>query len=227
VKCASCGYKIGKNDDSYVADKGTEYSGKSVCGSCYEYDLSEPAVTVYYGKDKEPKTVGTVVNETGGDFRAHFKHTDPWRGYWTVESNKYALVNSAELLAYHESEEMLSRFDKRMRELYDEHGIDYARVFARSSNMFYQNYDLYVKKDQALPASLLVYKAKQEVDYYNPQWYRNIIFDEDTLSKLAQLFPEKSIQKDEDAFELIKQLGDDTLPEIQRRMKEKEVYKSG
>jgi len=92
--------------------------------------------------------------------------------------------------------------------------------------VFYQNYDLYVKKDQALPASLLVYKAKQEVDYYNPQWYRNIIFDEGTLSKLAQLFPEKSIQKDQDAFNLIAEMGDDILPEIQRRMKEKERYDS-
>ena len=34
---------------------------------------------------------------------------------------------------------------EEIRELFDEHGIDYARVFARSSNVFYQNYDLYVR----------------------------------------------------------------------------------
>jgi len=223
VKCYSCDSKIRKSE-AYYGDKGTYYEGKPLCNSCYNED--EPCATVFYGKDETPYTISHARNETDGDFRTHFVHTDAWRGYHQTESDKYALVNTAELLAYHESEEMLANFDKKIRELYDEHGIDYARVFARSSNVFYQNYDLYVKKDQALPASLLVYKAKQEVDYYNPQWYRNIIFDESTLSKLTQLFPEKSIQKDEDAFELIKQLGDDVLPEIQRRMKEKEGYDS-
>jgi hypothetical protein len=76
------------------------------------------------------------------------------------------LVNTAELLAYHESEKMLKSFDERVRELFDKHGIEYARVFARSSNVFYQNY---VRKDQALLASLLVAKAKSEVDYDNPK----------------------------------------------------------
>jgi len=64
---------------------------------------------------------------------------------------------------------MLKEFDERIRE-FDEHGIDYARVFGRSSNLFYQNYDLYVKKDQALIAKLLVEKTKAEVDYDNPKW---------------------------------------------------------
>jgi len=53
-------------------------------------------------------------------------------------------------------EDMLKNFDERIRELFDEHDIDYARVFARSSNVFYNNYDLYVKKDQELLGSLLV-----------------------------------------------------------------------
>lgn len=42
--------------------------------------------------------------------------------------------------------------------------IDYARVFARSSNVFYNNYDLYVKKEQEFLGRLLVAKAKAEVD---------------------------------------------------------------
>jgi len=59
-----------------------------------------------------------------------------------------------------ESEKMLKNFDERIRELFDEHDIDYARVFARSSNVFYQNYDLYVKKGQEFIGRLLVAKAK-------------------------------------------------------------------
>lgn len=91
-------------------------------------------------------------------------------------------MNTAELLSYHESEEMLKSFDERIRELFDEHGIDYARVFARSSNVFYNNYDLFVKREQEFLGKLLVAKAKAEVDYHNPKWYRNIVFDKDTLN---------------------------------------------
>jgi hypothetical protein len=221
VKCASCGYKIGKNDDSYVADEGTQYSGKPVCESCYEYDLSEPAVTVYYGKSDEPKIVGTVVNETDSDFRAYFKHTDPWRGYFQTEPDKYALVNTAELLAYHESEEMLARFDKRIRQLFDENDIDYARVFARSSNVFFQNYDLYVRKESYLPALLLVEQAKRECDYDNPKHYQNIVFDDEALGTLAKLFPEEKISTDYDAVKVVEKYGDDMIPELKRRLTDK------
>jgi hypothetical protein len=59
---------------------------------------------------------------------------------------------------------MLKNFDDRIRELFDEHDIHYARAFARSSNVFYNNYDLYVKKEQEFLGRLLVAKAKAEVD---------------------------------------------------------------
>jgi len=217
VKCYSCDSKIRKSE-AYYGDKGTYYEGKPLCNSCYNED--EPCATVFYGKDETPYTISHARNETDGDFRTHFVHTDAWRGYHQTESDKYALVNTAELLAYHESEEMLANFDKKIRELYDEHGIDYARVFVRSSNVFYQNYDLYAKKEQYLPAYLLANKAKGEVEYYNPKWYRGVVFDEGSLAKLAKLFPEKNIQTDYDAVRLIEQYGEDTVSEIQKRMKQ-------
>lgn len=116
---------------------------------------------------------------------------------------------------------MLKDFDEMIRELFDEHDIDYARVFARSSNVFYQNYDLYVKKEQALLGNLLVAKAKAEVDYNNPKWYRNIVFDADALNKLAELFPERRIRTDYDAVKLIKELGESALVDLQARLKSK------
>lgn len=133
------------------------------------------------------------------------------------------LCARAELLAYHESEEMFKNFDERIRELFDEHDIDYARVFARSSNVFYTNYDLYVKKEQEFLGRLLVAKAKAEVDYSNPKWYRNIVFDEEALNKLSKLFPERRIKTDYDATRLVEELGDNALTELQNRLKVKEV----
>jgi hypothetical protein len=218
VKCSVCEERL-KKTDAYFGDKNTFYEGKPLCEACYYED--EPCATVLYRGDDQPYIISHTRDETEGDFSANWHSTDPWRGYYETKSDKYALVNTAELLAYHESEEMLKNFDGRIRELFDEHDIDYARVFARSSNVFYNNYDLYVKKEQVLLGSLLVAKAKAEVDYENPKWYRNIIFDEDALGKLSQLFPERGIKTDYDATKLLEELGDNALAEVQNRLKTK------
>ena len=73
----------------------------------------------------------------------------------------------------------------------------------------------------------LVAKAKSEVDYNNPKWYRNIVFDEDALSKLAELFPERQIKTDYDAAKLIQELGDKALTELQSRLRSQKRTISG
>jgi hypothetical protein len=218
MKCSICDERL-KKIKAYFGDKGTLYENKPLCESCYYED--EPAATVFYKGDDQPYVISGTRNETNGDFSVQWRSTDPWRGYYETKSDKYSLVNTAELLAWHESERMLKDFDERIRELFDEHDIDYVRVFARSSNVFYNNYDLYVKKEQELLGRLLVVKAKSEVDYNNPKWYKNIVFDEDALNKLAELFPERQIKTDYDAVKLIKELGNDALTELQNRLKGK------
>jgi len=217
MKCSICEERI-KKAEAYFGDKSTFYENKPLCESCYYED--EPCATVFYKGDDQPYVISHTRNETDGDFSVEWHSTDPWRGYYETKSDKYSLVNTAELLAWHKSEKMLKDFDERIRELFDEHDIDYARVFARSSNVFYNNYDLYVKKDQEFLGRLLVAKAKAEVDYNNPKWYRNIIFDETVLEKLSELFPERKIETDHDAFELMEELGEGVIDELQKRMKE-------
>lgn len=219
MKCSICDAKISE-DQAYYGDEGTSYNKKPLCETCYYED--EAAATVFYRRDEQPYVISHTRNETEGDFSVHWRSTDPWRGYYETKSDKYSLVNTAELLAWHESEKMLKDFDDRIRELFEEHDIDYARVFARSSNVFYQNYDLYVKREQALLGNLLVVKAKAGVDYDNPNWYRNIVFDDVSLDLLAELFPERGIKTDYDAVKLIEELGSDALTELQNRLK-KEV----
>ena len=220
MKCYVCDKRIGKSQ-AYLGDEGAPLEGKPLCEDCYYED--EPCATVVYRKDDTPYIISETRNETEGDFRVRWRSTDPWRGYYETSSEEYSLVNTAELLAYHESEMMLKDFDERIRELFDEHGIEYARVFARSSNVFCQNYDLYAKRGQILLAGLLVAKAKQEVDYDSPKWYRNIVFDETALNKLIELFPEYQIKSDYDAVKLVEELGDNTLNELQKRLKQKEA----
>jgi hypothetical protein len=220
VKCSIC-RNVVEEQAAYLGEKGTPYEGKPLCESCYFED--DTAATVYYNRDERPYVISETRNETDGDFSVRWRGIDPWRGYYETKSDKYSWVNTAELLSYHESEEMWEDFDERIRELFDDHGIEYARVFARSSNLFYNNYDLYVKKDQEFLGRLLVAKTKAEVDYDNPKWYRNIVFDEDALNKLSQLFPERQIKTDYDATRLVEELGDDALTELQNRLKGKYV----
>jgi len=62
-------------------------------------------------------------------------------------------------------------------------------------------------------------RFKAEVDYNNPKWYKNIIFDEEALNKLAELFPERQIKTDYDAAKLIEELGDDAINELRKRLR--------
>lgn len=66
---------------------------------------------------------------------------------------------------------------------------------------------------------LLVAKAKAEVDYNNPKWYRNVIFDDNALNMLAELFPERGIKTGYDAANLINEFGDNILVELQSILK--------
>ncbi len=219
MKCSSCDSRINKYEACY-GDAGTFYESKPLCEGCYYQ--SEPCATVFYGRDDEPHIISETRNETDAQFRVKWVSIDTSKGYFETESNDYALVNTSELLAYHESERMLEKFDKRIRELFDENEIDYARVFARSSNVFYNTYYLHASKNQALIAALLVVKAKEDVDYDNPKWHRNILFDEEAFNKLSQLFPEEKIQTDNDALKIVEKYGDKMIFELQKRMNEKE-----
>jgi hypothetical protein len=114
---------------------------------------------------------------------------------------------------------MLKGFDSRIMELYDDRGIEYARALARSSNVFYGRYSLFVRKEQAAPGAVLVGAAKTEVDFDNPRWQRNIIFDEATLGEVARLFPERGIQTDFDVVKLAKDYGEGLMDELDKRTK--------
>jgi hypothetical protein len=217
LRCTICNDTV-KKAHLYTGDLGTAYEGKPVCEVCY-YE-SEPAATVFYNRDEQPYVISATRNETDGDFTVRWRSTDPWRGYYVAESEKYAMVNTAELLAYHESGKMLEDFDQRVRELYDEAELGYARVFARSSNVFYQNYDLFVRKDQIIYGSLLTFRAKEEVDYDNPRWYRNILFDEATLDKISEMFPERKIRTDQDVLRMIEEDAEGLMSRMKTMLEE-------
>lgn len=220
MKCAACSDNV-YEDDTLYGEPATLYAGKPLCENCY-YDGEADAI-VLYGKDPTPYEITLARNATGGKFRVKWCATDPYRGYFETESDEYALVNDAVLLAHHKSQEMMRDFDHRVQDLFNENDIDYARVFARSSNVMASSYDLYVKKEQETQARRLVDQAKGDVDYRNPKWYTNIVMDEESLGKLARLFPEERIQNDYDVVKLVEKYGESVAEELEKRIKGKEA----
>ena len=133
VLCSVCGGGVGREETRW-GDRGTLYEDKPLCEACWEED--EACATVYYGDDETPNIIGEARNDTDGEFTLVWHSLDSWRGSYAVSSPHYALLNEAELLAWHESQTMLKSFDEAVRGLLRKHGIGYARVFSRTSNVF-------------------------------------------------------------------------------------------
>ena len=213
--CASCDEKIRDRDGVYFGDAATHYEGKPLCETCYSED--EPIATVYYRDEEEPRFITHARNDTEGDFKATWHSTDPWRGYFEVESERYAKVFSDTILSYHESEAMLKELNDQVMEKYKDAGIDFARVFPRTSNLFATGYDIWVDRDfeKLFIAHAMLEQVKREVGFNNPLYSTGILFDRETLGKLQSILGDKyKIEKDSDVMKLVEEKGEGLLDEI-------------
>lgn len=119
-------------------------------------DEDEPDVTVVYSdEDDYPKTIGYYHDDTEGDFEAKWHSTDPWRGYYEVESKNWVNVRDDCILSMSADAEELKKFDDALQKLLLDKDIRYARVFARSSNVFSTGYDFFVEKQSAAKVKML------------------------------------------------------------------------
>jgi hypothetical protein len=160
-------------------------------------------------------------NETDGDFKAAWKPTDAWRGRYQLESTSYCRIFNDSILAYHESEAMLKELNDKVIEEFGQQGIEFARSFNRTSNLFCTDYDIWVKGDsvQILKAHLILQRIKQQVDYDNVLYSTGIILDRESLSKLQSLLGNKyHIRTDDDVMELVQEKGETLLNEISEEL---------
>jgi len=135
-----------------------------------EDDENEPIMTVFYDYDETPYTVGYYHDNTEGDFEAEYIKTDAWRGYYEPRSDRWVNVHSDNILSYSQDEEELKKFDDGLREELSKHGIKYARVFSRTSNVFSTGYDFFVEKDNIIPAKAIAMKLS--IKYRDPERYK-------------------------------------------------------
>ena len=200
--CSLCGKHI--EDDVVYGDSFTFYEGKPLCSKCYYED--EPAATIYYGRSEEPCRISQTRNETDGEFWVEWSSSDLWRGRYVVKSNEYRKVFSDSILAYHESETMLKELNDMVVSSFEEMNLDYARSFARTSNVFCTDFDIWTKNDliQFIRGLITVESVKGTVDYYNPLYSTGIIFDREIMKTINEYFKgEKFLRSDAELLKLL------------------------
>lgn len=180
VNCECCGDSIRSEEDLNHGDEGTFYAGKPLCEGCYCED--EPCATVHYsdggpegcGEDY-PYVISGTRNETNGDFTVSWHSTDPWRGYYETKSDTYVQLVDDCILSWSEDAEELGKFDGEVRKLLEKLGVGYARVFARTSNVFSGGYDFFARKaDLENGKSATLYAALNilKLRYRDPERFR-------------------------------------------------------
>jgi hypothetical protein len=112
---------------------------------------------------------------------------------------------------------MLKELNDSIMERYMGAGIDFARVFPRTSNLFATGYDIWVDKDfeKLFIAHAMLQQVKREVGFDNPIYSTGILFDRETLGKLQTVLGDKyKIEKDSDVMKLVEEKGEGLLDEI-------------
>jgi hypothetical protein len=163
-KCVCCEERKPK-DEMRVVTVG-EDKGKPICETCYDED--EPQATVFYNGDKEePKFIGNYTNDTEGDFTLKWVSTDGWRGYYDVTPNeKWVRIVDDCILSYSEDAEQLHEMQEKLEEFLKSRDIEFAKVFARTSNCFSTGYDFFVEKGEEDEAKCIV--AILKLKYRDP-----------------------------------------------------------
>jgi hypothetical protein len=125
-----------------------------------------------------------------------------------VRSKKYRKLFSDSILAYHESEEMLKNLNDLVTGRFDELRLDYARSFARTSNVFCTDLDIWTRDEpiQVIKGLVVIQSAKETVGYDNSIYSTGIIFNREFLDKMRDLFKGKyAMENDGDVMKLMQE----------------------
>lgn len=117
---------------------------------------------------------------------------------------------------------MLAKLNERILQEFVETGIDFARSFSRTSNLFCTRYYVWIKKNriQILMAHCILQKLKKEVNYDDSLYSTGILMNQDDLKKLQQMLGGKfRIENDSDLMNLVENKGEKLLDKIQKGMK--------
>ena len=223
-KCISCGATIEEIMKEYgkeAVENGYYLEEGFLCGPCAEYDLEEAPLIVYHRRE-EPKRIGYYISDyflegEEAPFSFEWVPTDPWRGHYEIKHNDGLVkVFSDAILAYHESEQMLKVLNDIAMEAFDKTGIDYYRVFSRTSNIFCTDLDIYIEKDKEKLGNEIIDVTKKYVNYDDPVFSTGILFprDEPAEFELGNVEAVKEAKASEDVKHLVLEIGRSVLEEV-------------
>lgn len=147
-------------DDAYVCDscdqvrsEAYEYDGEMICRRCEEDDLREPMATVKHSEFSRPLRIGHYRNETEleleNGFEAEWVSTSAWRGYVKVSAEgDWKLVESKNVLTAWNDRDV-KKLDEKLTDLADQYDVEWARVMSRTSNVFSNNFDFFVRGSES------------------------------------------------------------------------------
>jgi hypothetical protein len=211
--CAVC---EGISEDIHYGGEGTDYEGDPVCEICY--CEAEPLATLRINPSpdasnadcEEHLTITSVYNEAVeggfGPWSVTWHRTDPWRGYYELESPEgWVHLQGDALLWGHSSEEMLVEFHRALVEGLRETNLVCAIATCRTSNVFSTAVDWYVHIGEDEDATLrmaravaVLAQAKLTVDYDNPAYKQGIIFDFESIQPQVEQLLGRPVETDMD-----------------------------
>jgi len=159
-QCISCEDKINTEEDyyNYTCDEDI------ICEGCYESDLNNADTIIDSEGVKYYKGSYTLIDENGEDYNIpdsikeyanniEYKKTDAWRGYSKGKAPKnYKCIEDRWFSGFDgfNMSNLMENFHaiiENDREFLS--GFDYFYGVLLTSNVFSQNFELYIKEDQA------------------------------------------------------------------------------
>ena len=158
-KCISCEEKVNIEEDyyNYTCDD------QIICEDCYNSDLEHPIVIFDNKNRKYYKGEYTFIDEDGDNYDIpnciddykdliNYKRTDGWRGYYEGKAPKgYKSVEKRWFSGFdgYNMNDLMENFHNILEDEPDFiSGFKYFYAVLPTSNVFSQNFELYIKKDQ-------------------------------------------------------------------------------
>ena len=161
MECISCNEIINKDDEYQYSYKQDKKYNDAICISCYESDLDYP-ITIINNKDEKSYIGDYVIIDdflegNGGFLEDYAKtinyiRTDGWRGYNQGEApSGYISVESRWFSGFDGKNfsDLMWKFHQILDNCKDilEY-YDYFYAILPTSNVFSQNFELYIRKNQ-------------------------------------------------------------------------------
>ncbi len=158
--CTWCSKEI-VNEDPVYFDNGYTGIHEDCVSDIESDDRSSPQLTVYYSHNiDQPNSVGRYHDDTEGDFEPQYNSIDAWRGTISPISKNYTSIHNDGIKAFSPEEEDQEKFLEKTIDALDEEDIEYAVVYAASSNVFFTRQDIFIKNED-------VDKAKKVLDEHS------------------------------------------------------------